>query len=111
MGSVKRETLRHAQMDSVVDLIGKEKLVWMHLQAVWDAFVKHWNTPKALKKSESARMSRGTPGADQLGLEESGVRPSPFEILLAQDRNKNKDSVADCVYNQKFEPTWITNSL
>ncbi|GAA0175182.1 hypothetical protein LIER_28412 [Lithospermum erythrorhizon] len=34
IGSVKREALSHAQTDTVANLIGKEKLVWMHSQPV-----------------------------------------------------------------------------
>ncbi|GAA0176452.1 hypothetical protein LIER_29443 [Lithospermum erythrorhizon] len=119
MGAVKKEALNYAKTDNVMDLIGKEKLVWMQTQAVWDSFVQHWTTPTTMKKSESAKKSRGTQGAGQHGLgnvslknrmrkreEETGVRPSPFEILIEQNRKKNKVLGTDEVYNKKFEAAW-----
>ncbi|GAA0186080.1 hypothetical protein LIER_33368 [Lithospermum erythrorhizon] len=108
IGVVKREALHVAKTDDVRDLIGKPMLPWMQTQAVWNSFVDHWTTPKALQLSESAKKSRATKSAGEHGLgnvslknrmrireEKTGVQPAPFEILLEQNHKKNSIS-GDC---------------
>ncbi|GAA0139776.1 hypothetical protein LIER_01257 [Lithospermum erythrorhizon] len=103
-----------------MDLIGKVKPVWMLTQATWDLFIQHWTDPKTLRVSQSAKRSRSAEGAGRHGLgnislknrmrkqeEETEVRPSPFEILLAQNQKRNKLTGVDRgIHNAKFNSVW-----
>ncbi|GAA0163389.1 hypothetical protein LIER_19271 [Lithospermum erythrorhizon] len=45
--------------------------------------------------------------ANMVWEEKTGVLPSPFEILLAQNRKKNKvTGVDECTHNAKFNRAW-----
>ena len=63
MCAAKSEALETYATEDVKDLIGKPKLSWMLNEETWKSFVTYWNSPKAIKVSNSNKRSRSTEGA------------------------------------------------
>ena len=93
MAVVKSEALETHGVEDVKDLYGKEKLYWMMTEETWKSFVDYWNTPNAIKVSNSNKRSRATEGAGLHKLGRKGLKT----------RMRERVSVDYfCLYNLKF---------
>ncbi|GAA0143167.1 hypothetical protein LIER_35691 [Lithospermum erythrorhizon] len=68
MHTTKKEALRDAKLDDMMDLVGKVKPASMHTQATLNSFIQHWTDMKTMLVSQSAKKSPSTEGAGRHGL-------------------------------------------